>query len=307
MGVGDIISGLILNVKNDKSFLARIIVAAILIITSVILGATFMIRMWVYQSHHRALYALEGLGYGDPNYHETFPQFTFCPGYINNTQTGHPVQGVITSVTCDFHDITPKDPHNPESTEKTEEVKPIRNIRGPRKHVIDFRDYNTCYDVNFVHEQSPRIHWQDSHSAIFCRVYTNAYVHTHVYGFHQHRPSHVLNHYTNIKDGEGTSITVRAEEASHYPGVFYEIDRKDEEMRFQHGRRVDHLWVSFSFSRFTRRRYQEFHGTHTYADVTIGMIGGFCFLFFILYRSISTIAKLFSPSYGVSEEQPLVK
>jgi len=266
-----------------------------------------MIRMWVYQGSHRTMYSLEGIGYGDPNFTETFPQFTFCPGYINSTQIGQVTQGVISKVTCDFHDVTPQDPTNPESTRKIETITPIKNIRGPLTHIIDFRQYATCFDINFVQSESPVIHWKDSHSTISCRVYVNTYVHTAVYGFRQTKPSHVLGHYTNIKNGEGTLLTVRAEEASHYHDVFYEFDKKDEELRFHYGSQADHLWVSLSFSRFTRRRYQAFHGTHQYADITIGMIGGFVFLFFMLYQSIATISKFFSPTFGISEEQPLVK
>jgi len=304
MGVGDVISGLLQNIKTDKTLLVRVIVGGVLLLTSFILGFAFIVRLWVYQGRHHTMYALEALGYDDPNFTETFPQITFCPGARFNNQTQQVEFGVINRVYCNFHDIQPVDFHNPESTQKNEKVTDITNIKAHVKHTIDFREYD-CYDVNFVEKDSPQIKWLDSHSYIACRVDVNSYVHVYVYGFAQKRPSHVLSHYTNIKNGEYTLLSVRAETASHYPSTFYEIDHKDEELRFDYGRHPDHLWVTFGFSRFSRRKYQAFHGTHTYTDVTIGMIGGFAFLFFMLYQVVAFVTRIFRPSGYESE--PLVK
>jgi len=303
MALGDVVSGFFLNIKNDKGLLARVIIGSIITLTTFILGFAFLIRLWVYQ-RYPTKYAEEFIGFDQRDFTETFPQITFCPGYYNDSKTHQITQGVISAVTCNFHDITPNT-HDPESTEKTDKVTPISNIRGPVPHTIDFRSYTTCFDVNFNQAQSPQIKWQDSHSYIACRVSVNTYVHVYPYGFSRTKPSHVLSHYTNIKNGEATLLSVRAEEVSDFPGTFYEIDRKDEELRFQWNH-PDHLWVTFSFSRFSKRRYQAFHGAHQQTDVTLGMIGGFAFLFFFVYQLIAFIVTLFVPAAGYTETQPLV-
>jgi hypothetical protein len=89
---------------------------------------------------------------------------------------------------------------------------------------------------------------------------------------------------------EATLVSVRAEEISGWAGTFYEIDRVDEEMRF-HGAR-DHLYFTIGFSKFEKRRYQEFHSAHQQADVMIGTIGGFGLLFFMLYKLVSVVTTM---------------
>jgi hypothetical protein len=196
-------------------------------------------------------------------------------------------------------------PEDPESTEKKETKTNIDTIRGPVTHIADFREYKTCFDVNFEQDKSPKIKWLDNHSFLGCRVSTNTYVHVNVYGYDRKKPSHVLSHYNNVKNGEMTLLSIRAEEISTRPGLtFYEIDREDEELRFHSGHAPDHLWVTFSFSRFAKKRYQAFYGPHQQSDVTIGMIGGFAFFFFLLYQVIAYVTKIFSSSGG--EAQPLV-
>jgi len=302
MAVGDIIANFVPKIKEDKGFLIRIIVGVLLILVTIGLGFGLLIRTWVYQTHiHK--FALEYVGWNDPNFVETFPQFSICPGYHNNTQTHKIEQGVITGVQCNFHDITPLEPHNHESTQKKDETKPIAAIRGPKTHVIDFRQYTTCYDINFDAANSPKIKWLDSHSHISCRVGTNTYVHVHAYGFNHHRPSHVLSHYNNVKNGEATLLSVRAEEVSTAPGItFYEIDREDEELRFHTGGHNDHLWITMSFSRFTKKRYQAFHGAHQQTDITLGVIGGFGLFFFMLYKLVALLTTIFFTSSRVGYE-----
>jgi hypothetical protein len=186
--------------------------------------------------------------------------------------------------------------HDPESTQKVEKRTHV-SANGPNSHTIDFRRYDNCWDVNTDQTKSPQIKWLDSHSFIGCRVDTNSYVHVYAYGFDRKKPSHVLSHYNNIKNGEATLLSLRAEEISVWPGhTFYEIDHEDEELRFHTGGRPDHLWATFSFSRFTKRRYQGFHSAHQFSDVMIGVVGGFGLLFFMVYKLIAFGTTLFFSS-----------
>ena len=82
-------------------------------------------------------------------------------------------------------------------------------------------------------------------------------------------------------------MSVRAEEISVWDGTFYEIDREDEELRYHH--HDNHLYFTINFSKFEKRRYQEFHGAHQHADVMIGTVGGFGLLFFILYKLVAFV------------------
>jgi hypothetical protein len=278
--------------------LTRIIVGLVLASVAWILGFAFMIRMWVHQGYHTK-FALEFIGFNDPGFTETFPQITFCPGYHN--VSGTLTQGVIDSVVCTFHDVQPG-----ATPEEKKEHREDVSRRGPVTHVIDFRKYDNCYDVNIDANKAPKIQWQDSHSYIACRVGTNTYVHTQVYNIGTN-PSHVLSRYNNIKNGEATSLSIRAEEmrTADWSFQFYEIEKEDEEFRFSGHH--DHLWATFSFSHFSKKRYQGFSGPHQQADVTIGMIGGFAFLFFMLYQLIAWVTRLFSPAVGFGEAETLVK
>lgn len=292
-------TGFVGRLKTDKGLIVRLVVGSILLLTTVGLGFGLLIRTWVYQ-HHHTKFALEAIGWSDPNFTETFPQFTICPGYFNNTHTHHIEQGKIVGVQCNFHDVTAVT-HDPESTQKKDVVTPITSIKQ-NTHTIDFRKYESCYDINIDESKSPKIQWHDSHSYIGCRVEVNTYIHIQPYGFGRHRPSHVMAHYNTVKNGEATLLSVRAEEVSGFPHTFYEIDREDEELRFHTGGRPDHLYFTMTFSRFTKRRYQAFHSAHQQTDVMIGVIGGFGLLFFMLYKLVSVITGLFTGSSRVGYE-----
>jgi hypothetical protein len=112
-----------------------------------------------------------------------------------------------------------------------------------------------------------------------------------------------MSHYNSVRNGQATLLSVRAEEISTWPGhTFYEIDREDEELRFNTHGHADHMFVTFSFSRFFKRRYQAFHGAHQQSDVMIGVIGGFALLFFMLYKLIAFITTLFASADRIGYE-----
>jgi hypothetical protein len=68
-----IITGFLGRIKSDKGLLIRVIVGTILTITTLGLGFGLLVRTAVY-SHHHKKFALEAIGFSDPNFTEQFPQ-----------------------------------------------------------------------------------------------------------------------------------------------------------------------------------------------------------------------------------------
>jgi hypothetical protein len=73
MAVTEVFTGFLAKLKTDKGFLVRIIIGSILFITTLGLGFGLLVRTWVYQKH-LTKFALEAVGFSDPNFTETFPQ-----------------------------------------------------------------------------------------------------------------------------------------------------------------------------------------------------------------------------------------
>jgi hypothetical protein len=68
-----LITGFLGRIKSDKGLLIRVIVGTILTITTLGLGFGLLVRTAVY-SHHHKKFALEAIGFSDPNFTEQFPQ-----------------------------------------------------------------------------------------------------------------------------------------------------------------------------------------------------------------------------------------
>ncbi|KAL0488922.1 ribosomal protein S4 [Acrasis kona] len=290
MGIPDQISDFTGRLKSDKGLIVRVLLGLLFVIALTIMGFALFIRTAVY-NNHPTKHAIEYIGFNDKNFEEIFPRISVCPGYHNDSTTGHFTMGVIDKVECTFIQLIPESPDH---------VEPVRTpvqSTGPVEHTIDYRKYTNCFDINMERTNSPKVGWQNPASQISCRINANSWVHVHVYNFNRDKPSHLLSHWNTLKNGEATKVSLKYEEVANTKGEtwgWYAIDKEDEELRFgSRGQAPDHLYVSFGFDRIWKSRYQVFHTAHQFGDITFGQIGGICFLFYMLWKLIAWFTTLF--------------
>ena len=67
------VTGFVGRLKSDKGLLIRVVVGTLFLVTMLGLGFGLLVRTAVYQGHPRK-FAMEAIGFGNPDFTETFPQ-----------------------------------------------------------------------------------------------------------------------------------------------------------------------------------------------------------------------------------------